>query len=224
MDSDKESTQHEDDQVLLENTINTNGFDSHSKHFFLLAKVLTLILFLISLIFNFQPYVTIILNFVIGIIDFWLCKNKFGLNLVGLQWYLDFGNGGNPKWVFYSRPDPYIPDPGNVNIFWGFLYAFTFLWFMLFILTLISKKYSGSFTCLLLFALSIVNVLCFKRCEVVQSQQADEVARTIMLGDEFSSDKLDPEEGSDDEIPEIEHSGEDGKIELKLPSQNPKEE
>lgn len=131
--------------------------------------------------------------------EFWLVKNRIGLELVGLRWSHEISeSGGKPHYLFYSRPDPYIPDSSQVTCFWLFQYFVTFFWCLLSIISAMPNSKNAltwvdCFLALMASTLQIINLICFSKCSQQSSRQADDIARSVMLGDAFDSDNLEPE-------------------------------
>ena len=191
-----------ENETLIENHPNSNSIASSPSGrywliFYLVVRLSPLILFFLSLfIFSFIPTFKILIITFSILCEFWLTKNKEGLELVGLRWSHEISeSGGDPKWIFYSRPDPYVPDGSKLRCFWTVMYTMVVVWSIISLLSLITPGFRWVDTFLTFFATSCeyINLLCFLQCNQQTSKQQDDIARSVMLGDAFDSDKLEPE-------------------------------
>jgi hypothetical protein len=130
--------------------------------------------------------------------EFWLCKNCHGLQLVGMRWSHEIGDRGDPHWVFYSRRDPYVPEPLHASVFWSGLFAACVVWGLASLAALFVTLFKPRVFDLSLYAfafgLELVNMSCFLKCHRVSTWQADDVARSVLLMTELDSDEVEPDQ------------------------------
>ena len=160
---------------------------------FVLLKLVTVLSFLLCASLNVWPCPALLLIGIPALADFWLTKNKEGLELVGMRWSHEIGENGTPSWVFYSRRDPYVPEAVASRVFWSGTFLSCTLWALLFFVSAFLWRWFWTFVCTILLATEVANALCFRRCDTVSVQQIEDVARSVMLGDAFDSDDLEPE-------------------------------
>jgi hypothetical protein len=160
---------------------------------FIILKVVTLLCFFLSLFLDRLPTFTSVLVLTPAAAEFWVCKNWDGLSLVGMRWSHEVNEGGDPTWVFYSRRDPYVPEPADWFVFWAGVFGACLVWGLV---TLIALPMTGPFASVrsaLVLAAEAVNAFCFQRCSSVSYTQADDVARLLLFGDAHDSEEGEPE-------------------------------
>lgn len=155
---------------------------------FLTIKFSVILIYLFGVAFNFYPSVQLFFVTLAAVFEFWLCKNNDGLELVGMRWSHEIGDGGDPQWVFYSRPDPYVPMPLNSTMFWTGLFGGSFLWFCICFWALFQFSGMNLMIAMFVFGLHLVNSCCFWKCHNVSTKQADDVARSVLLGNRIEND------------------------------------
>lgn len=202
-----------ENESLIENsTLNSKSIASSPSGrywfiFYLSIRLTPLFLFFISLfIFTYVPTFKILIITFSVLCEFWLTKNKEGLELVGLRWSHEISEkGADPKWVFYSRPDPYVPDNSQLHCFWTVMYTMSIVWSIISILSIITPdfRWVDTFLALIATASEYINLLCFLQCNKQTSKQQDEIARNVMLAEAFDSDKLEPEPEPEQEVDDI---------------------
>lgn len=178
----------EDSLILQEDKF---GVETGSPSRFLLLKAATIFGFFLSLIPKIPIEIRIILVFVPFGFEFWFTKNADGMELVGMRWSHEIENG-NPKLFFYVRPDPYVPEATNVKYFNLGLFGSTAFWGITFLISSFTSTVSTIFISLYIFSGELFNTLCFYQCYNVSTKQADDVARSVMLGDAFDGLSDDP--------------------------------
>lgn len=199
-----------ENETLIENHImNANSISSSPSRrywliYYLAIRIGPLFLFFFSLfVFTFVPTFKILIITFSVLCEFWLTKNKEGLELVGLRWSHEISEtGGDPKWVFYSRPDPYVPDISKLRCFWTVMYSMSIVWSIISLLSFVTPdfRWIDTFLAFIATGAEYINLLCFLQCNQQTSRQQDEIARSVMLGDAFDSDKLEPEPEPEPEI------------------------
>ena len=152
---------------------------------FLFLKLNTIICFFFSLINGLPFEIRIILVYIPLAIEFWFNKNADGMELVGMRWSHEIENG-NPKIFFYARPDPYVPEAKNTSAFYFGLFGATTFWGIVFIVSIFFASRIETFIMVLhILIVEGFNTFCFLKCHSVSAKQADDIARTVMLGDAF---------------------------------------
>ncbi|KAH0794408.1 putative ribose-phosphate pyrophosphokinase [Histomonas meleagridis] len=184
----KEEQQNSSELNLITNSVEPDRNTDNSGRF-LSLKVSLLLAYLVPILFDFYPSIKVFLTLLFSTIEIWFCKNVDGLNLVGMRWYHDTSSG-EPKWIFYSRPDPYVPEAYKSNIFWGGLFGIIVVWFIIFIWSIFSFSWFDTFICACIIGVESLNLICFLKCRSESSRQADEVVRSVLLGEMFDSDDL----------------------------------
>lgn len=192
-----------ENETLIENhLINSNAIASSPSGRYWLIYHLTvrlspLFLYFFSVfVFNSIPTFKILIVTFSILCEFWLTKNKEGLELVGLRWSHEISEvGGEPKWIFYARPDPYVPDISKLRCFWTAMYALSIVWSIISLLSMLTPdfRWSDAFLAFIATGAEYINLFCFLKCNQKSSEQADGIARNVMLGDAFDSDNLEPE-------------------------------
>lgn len=161
---------------------------------FVMCKCATLIIYLFFATFiESTPCLSAFLILTSAFVEFWLVKNREGLELVGLRWSHEISDRGEPEWIFYSRKDPYIPEINNSRLFWSGTYISCLLWAFIGLISLAKTNIFYSLIAVIVFVLEVINTVCFMKCDKVSAKQVEDIARSVMLGDVFDSDELEPE-------------------------------
>ena len=224
-----------ENETLIENhSMNPNGITSSPSGrycliYYLAIRLSPLFLYFFSVfIFTSIPTFKILVITLSVFCEFWLTKNKEGLELVGLRWSHEISEAGKePKWVFYARPDPYVPDTSKLRCFWTAMYAISIVWSIISLLSLLTHdfKWSDTFLAFIATGCEYINLFCFLQCNKQSSKQADGIARTVMLGDAFDSDNLEPEPEPDQEQdPEIQNINSPSIIHTEVPIEKKRRE
>jgi hypothetical protein len=177
--------------------LNPSQFSGSTR--FILSKVITAALFLLSTLFSRFPSLCLILVLPPAVIEFWICKNCSGLELVGMRWSHEIVANSASAWVFYVRKDPYVPNQAHATVFWSGLFGSSIVWFGFFLGSIVSHWFQAVL-CGLVFALELTNTFCFLKCHSVSRKQAEAVARSVMLGESFESDVMEVEVETPDPV------------------------
>ncbi|KAK8884134.1 Golgi apparatus membrane protein tvp23 [Tritrichomonas musculus] len=184
----KNEENNQDQVDLIHNHIQDNFVASAGgAERYIIVKFTVIFIYLIGVAFSFYPTLQLALVSLATIIEFWLCKNVDGLDLVGMRWSHEIGYGGDPQWIFYSRQDPYVPDPMNSNIFWFVLFGGFFIWFCIFFWAIFEFSGMNVLISFLVLAAHACNACCFLKCHSVSTKQADDVARSVLLDSSFDN-------------------------------------
>lgn len=186
---------------------------------YITMKLLSLCLLFVSVAASRFSGILFLASVALVTIDTFVTRSS-GFNLTGLRWTYDPDENGKRKLSFYSKPDPYIPSPLNVRIFWGTLFVSLIVWGTMLLIFLFSSGFFQNLICICNLTFIILNVILFNKCRNIQIEQGYDAARTILLGDEFSSDKLEDDNESNEEEEKKEEKdikNTDNEIELKLP-------
>ena len=172
-----------DRELIFDETTNiTKSSNSKQIIIFFSFKLLTIVLFLLGLC-KMPPEIPITFILISGMVEFWFTKNVSGLQLVGMRWSHEIGDNGEPHLFFYVRPDPYVSEQQDSNAFYFGLVSASLVWFVFFTLSILFFKAISLAISLIIFSLEIFNLICFFKCSQISIQQADDIARDIILHD-----------------------------------------
>ena len=152
---------------------------------FIALKAATLFLFVILAATDAWPCFGGSLALSVALVEFWVTKNINGLNLVGMRWSHEVGDSGDPRWIFYSRRDPYVPEPANAAIFWAVMFGSALTWVAVALTAVFLWSFFYALVAAVILAFEVVNTSCFVKCHAVSNRQADDVARAVLLGSPF---------------------------------------
>jgi hypothetical protein len=126
--------------------------------------------------------ITVPIVLFIAIIDFYLTKSRFGIGLVGLQWYFNRSEAPDfPFLVFYCRPFPFIAKTLDSNIFWvGFLISII-LDIVLAIIFTATWRMDWMTVSFALLGITGINFSAFLHCHQIGKIQAGNAARSLLL-------------------------------------------
>jgi hypothetical protein len=183
-----------DRNVLIEGPVIQVHANTGEYRQFLLFKFTTVMLFAFSVWLNHYPLMGILLVCTSAFVEFWFCKNRDGLEYVGMRWCQEIGDEGSPRWIFYSRKDPYVPRRLDTRIFWSGLFTSTTVWAILAIWSLVVFGWFFSTIALFVLSLECINVWAFLQCQRSASKHIEDMTRIVLgIGKEFDSDNLEPE-------------------------------
>lgn len=93
--------------------------------FYLVTKALPFAVDLILSFSKFDSFTSIVLSICLNIVEMWLVKNIYGVNLIGLRWWID-----REGLKYYLKPDPFVPIVYQSNVFWIGLFISVILYFI----------------------------------------------------------------------------------------------
>lgn len=136
------------------------------------------------------------------IVNFILCQQYFGRQLVGLSWKINPVGTIHSLYTYEIEPDPFVPTKVNSNTFWIFMTGSPFCWLIAALLILFSSRgWLATIIIIFIFLASTINLAVFFRVQRIATKMSAEAVRTVLLGksqfpnaEEFSSS------GDDEEI------------------------
>lgn len=171
-------------EVDDENESQCSSFlDTHLIQIFMVLKLTVLLFYFVSILFKFYAPVKVVVLALLCLADVWYTKNIAGLDLVGMRWSHEINENGEPAWQFYSRPDPYVPDPFESNAFWGFMFGSVFVWAIVFIWSIFAFGKFNVVISLLILALNTLHLILFLNCRSVGRKHDDDLTRELMMKD-----------------------------------------
>ena len=136
-------------------------------------------------------------------LSIFLIKDHFGPRLVGLRWYFERAEGSTaPRLVFFARPLPYVAAPADVSFFWGTMIGVGGAWAAVAVLALMFMEAKWVFMDLVLAGAHAANFVAFMKCRDESREQADNVARTLLLDTNISFQQAKEEESAAEPEPE----------------------
>ena len=159
----------------------TSFIKSYLIQIFMTLKLLILLCYFISNLFKFPASFKLVLLAIICLADFWYTKNVAGLELVGMRWSHEINEDGEPEWHFYSRPDPYVPNPSDSGIFWGFMFGSVLVWMIIAVWSLFAFGKLNVFICLLILFLNSFHLIFFLNCRSEEIKHENDLTRNLML-------------------------------------------
>jgi hypothetical protein len=203
--AEEERRVHDDNSVLIEGSVIQVHANTGDYRQFLLFKLATVMAFTCAVWLNHFPVVGVILVTVSAFVEFWFCKNRDGLEYVGMRWCQEVSDQGVPRWIFYSRKDPYVPTASDTRVFWSGLFVSLVIWSGLVAWSLLAFGWFFSTLALFVLLLEGVNVSAFLQCQRSASKHIEDMTRMVLgIGKEFDSDNLEPELEIEVEAPLIE--------------------
>lgn len=149
--------------------------------------------------------------------EFWVVKSISGMQLIGLRWYLD-KKAGQKAFAFYSKPDPYIPNVIDSNIFWSLFFVCLFGWSITAIVEIFILSYFKAFLASIAIAFHILNLSMYSKARnmakkaiqksVLDALQEEMVTFPKIDEDKFNSDISLSTEEDDIQIENIENQDE----------------
>lgn len=209
MESDSDYSLTQDNEQLI-GQIGLSRYPPGGSARSIIMKSISLLFFFICIAARTPSEITAFFTLSMSLLELWISKNCDGLELVGMRWSHEIGDSGEARWVYYSRPDPYVPNAADSNIFWIGLYGSLVAWIAVFLWSAFSFGFFNTVIVILVVAAQLANTIGFVRCHGVSTRQAEDVARIVLLGDNFDSDELEKEEKEDnkdnvEEKPPIPH-------------------
>ncbi|OHT12429.1 hypothetical protein TRFO_17691 [Tritrichomonas foetus] len=151
--------------------------------FCLVARLLPIAAYLLLWIFQAEKTISTVVTLLFSVIEFVAIKNISGLQLVGLNWSIDFKSF---KFTYYSKPEPFVPVLSQSNFFWMSFFGVLIVWGYFFIhdiFTAPASEMIGSFFGLFL---EILNFMCFTRAHGLAKSAAEKaVLSSIQEGVQF---------------------------------------
>ena len=153
-----------------------------SSNVYVVMRLAPPVSFLVLGLTNREFLLSAVASILLVVADFYLTKNYFGMELVGLRWQVDPNEAPQfPFVVFDARPFPFVASTSDSNVFWLFLVISTVLDFVLFVVFAALGRGGWVLIAALATALCVVNISAFMRCHQMSRAQADSAARTLLL-------------------------------------------
>jgi hypothetical protein len=147
---------------------------------------------------------------VFTILELYFMKEYFATGSVGLRWYFSCADSrGCPFVAYWCRPLPYVASTADLNCFWvGLILPAVTSVVVAALFAYFSGPRWGAIGLLVALA-NILNFVAFIKCHRAGSEQADSVAKTILLDTNISfqsaKDPPDDQTASDDDSLDGEH-------------------
>lgn len=170
------------DQEELINDSPNLFFKSVSKPFFIVCHLLPIALGIIWCYIHCNPAIPLFVTVIIELVKLYYTKEYFGLGLVGLKWYFDKTEQPSfPHIVYYSRPLPFVPATFDSNLFWIMLLTSSITSIILTIVYFMVFGWRMRILAIIITVINFWNVSAFMKCHNAGKEQADSVARTLLL-------------------------------------------
>jgi len=149
---------------------------------FLFVKIFPIIVYFV-MVNNFRSRAMVLFCiFLCHFLEFSMMKNFFGLELVGMKWYLD-PLSESTILQFYSKPPPFVPNFAESNLFWiGFFFSLIF-WISFCTIYAFHLALYRLFLCSLGLIFQILNLLAFMRCHSLSQKESAKFTRDSLLVD-----------------------------------------
>lgn len=175
------------------------GSSAISKPAFFACKATPVMASLVLAAFD-SPFIgsMLLLGILTGV-EIFICKEYFGIGLVGLRWYFSKEEAGKfPFVVFYSRPLPYVASALDLNAFWGIMLFSAVSWSVCTILFMMWFEKKWVFMEAIFSIVNILNLFAFLKCQSTGKQESDNIAKTILLGTNESFQNVPKESDAED--------------------------
>eukprot|EP01066_Platyproteum_vivax_P020644 Platyproteum_vivax@DN8576_c0_g1_i1.p1 len=163
------------------------GFLKTARHpticiFHLLFKVCALAVYCMGWWFPNNQIIIFVITVLFLSFDFWTVKNVTGRLLVGLRWWNDIKDDGTSEWVFESLTDERGISPTDHRVFWWTLYAWPVVWFLFFIVQILSLNLFWTILTLMAIIFACANVYGYWKCSSDAKKKMREWASNQVLG------------------------------------------
>ena len=124
--------------------------------------------------FFFLPYLNQIVQYLVFafvlISQFWITEQVVGMQLIGLRWFIDFGS---MKFSYFSKPDPFVPNARDSNMFWMIFIVNIFGWIVGLFVEIFIKDWHKVVLCLLSIFTEGLNLVMFVRAHGIAKAEAE---------------------------------------------------
>ena len=110
--------------------------------------------------------------------DFCFVKSISGIQLVGLKWSVDFSKQGLID--YYFKPEPYVPNTTNANLFWDGFFTVIVFWLVLFFVSASKSLNIETIIYLIAFISESINLLNFMKAHSQSRTAAEHAVLTSM--------------------------------------------
>ncbi|OHT16548.1 hypothetical protein TRFO_13143 [Tritrichomonas foetus] len=173
---------HSDQQELMTENERSSLIPGTSKPSYIALRVIPLLSAFFLSYFHAPISISIIFVFIICFIDIYITKEHFGIGLVGLRWYRNKSESPKfPNIVYYSKPLPFVASTIDSNIFWLGLLLSPVGWIISAVFYCYFYGSRWLLICCGAAAINLMNFSAFMRCHNAGKEQADSIARTLLL-------------------------------------------
>ena len=184
-----------------------------SKEVFIACKIVPIFISVFFTLFKAPWFGSFLLAGACTGLEIFLCKDYFAPRLVGLRWYFERVDGSLlPRLVFFARPLPYVAAPVDVNLFWSAMIGAEVLWTIITFLTVVFCDSRWIFMMVLFTSINFGSLIAFERCRDTSREQADNVARSLLLDTNISFQKAEEEEEKHETQEELPQNQEEEEI------------
>lgn len=153
-----------------------------SKTVYLAIRVTPLIAAYILSTMKTPIVISALITFILSFIDLFLTKEYFGPGLVGLRYYRNQSEVPRfPNIVYFSKPLPFVASSADSNVFWVGLLFSTVGWTILCFIYILFSRFMWFLISFLITVVNIMNFSAFMKCHNVGKEQADSIARNLLL-------------------------------------------
>lgn len=153
-----------------------------SKSTFIILRIFPLILTFILSYFKVPIIISVLIISLSCIADLFFTKEYFGLGLVGLRYYRNKSESPNfPNFVYYSKPLPFVASTIDSNVFWLGLILSPAGWAISALFYAFFFGIQWFFICFVACLINLLNFSAFMKCHNAGKEQADSIARTLLL-------------------------------------------
>ena len=153
-----------------------------SKPLFVCFRAAPLVIAFLLAYLRFQIIPSALLTILACLVDLFFTKEYFGLGLVGLRWYRNKDEKHQfPNLVFYSKPLPFVASTIDSNIFWLGLLLSNVGWVLFTIFFGFIYGFFWALICIICAVLNFCNFSAFMNCHNAGKEQADSIARNLLL-------------------------------------------
>ena len=132
-----------------------------------------------------------LLIFSIGIIlEFIFIKEKSGLDLIGIKWFIQPKENGTIV-QFFSKPPPYIPALLESNVFWIEFFVVFVIWI---ITALVQRTFFNFLLCLFVIFSNSINFLIYLRGHAMTQKQATDKVRSTLFDEAIQFEMVEENE------------------------------
>jgi hypothetical protein len=171
-----------------------------SKPFFFTCRFSPIVVSLCLCYFATPLLLSAAIVFLLTVLELYFMKEHFATGFVGLRWYFSFADShGCPFVAYWCRPLPYVASTADLNCFWvGLILPAVASVVVAAIFGYVSGPRWGAVGLVGAVA-NILNFVAFVKCHRAGSEQADSVAKSILLDTNisFQSAKEPPDDETD---------------------------
>uniref|UniRef100_A0A1B6E0H6 Golgi apparatus membrane protein TVP23 homolog n=1 Tax=Clastoptera arizonana TaxID=38151 RepID=A0A1B6E0H6_9HEMI len=163
----------DDDTLAFGEEDNANGHKLTHPYvtlFHLAFRGTALLFYLLCGFFSDSFITSFVLIVLLLSMDFWTVKNITGRLMVGLRWWNYVDDDGVSHWIFESRKNRI--NAAEARIFWIALMVAPAIWFLFFLLALLSFKFKWLLLVCIALTLNGANLYGYMKCKMGNSDQS----------------------------------------------------